>query len=195
MNPKEALATFKTFPQIETSRLVLRKITPSDANDLFSFMSDEATVKNNLILPHKQIAETDKFIKYLNKQYDKQQDIRWGITKKGSDTLIGTIGYFNFHPQDFQAEIGVILDKQYWRGGIMTEALVAALTFGFNNLAFNRITIFIWPDNAPAIGLAKKVGFQEEGLLKECKFLNDQFYDLGMYSLLKKNYLQGPWIS
>ena len=75
----------------------------------------------------------------------------------------------------------------------MTEALVAALTFGFNNLAFNRITIFIWPDNAPAIGLAKKVGFQEEGLLKECKFLNDQFYDLGMYSLLKKNYLQGPW--
>ncbi len=195
MNPKDAFDTFKTFPQIETRQLVLREIKPSDAKDIFRFMSDEDTVKNNLIAPHKQIAETDKLIKLLKKHYDKRKDIRWGITIKGGDTIIGTIGYFNFHAQEFQAEIGVLLDKQYWRGGIMTEALVAVVTFGFKNMAFNRINVFIWPDNLPAIGLAKKVGFREEGLLKECKFLNDRFYDLGIYSMLKKDYLQRPEVS
>jgi ribosomal-protein-alanine N-acetyltransferase len=195
MNPKDAFDTFKTFPQLETRQLVLREIKLSDAKDIFRFMSDEDTVKNNLIAPHKQIAETDKLIKFLKKHYDKRNDIRWGITIKGSDTIVGTIGYFNFLAQEFQAEIGVLLDKQYWRGGIMTEALVAVVSFGFKNMAFNRINVFIWPDNIPAIGLAKKVGFREEGLLKECKFLNGRFYDLGIYSMLKKDYLQRPEVS
>lgn len=195
MNPTDAFDTFKTFPQLETRQLVLREIKPSDAKDIFHFMSDEDTVKNNLIAPHKQIAETDKLIKFLKKHYGKRKDIRWGITIKGSDTIFGTIGYFNVHAQDFQAEIGVLLDKQYWRGGVMTEALVEVVTFGFEKMAFNRINVFIWPDNIPAIGLAKKVGFREEGLLKECKFLNDRFYDLGIYSLLKKDYLQRPEVS
>ena len=190
MNPKDAFDTFKTFPRIETSRLVLRDIKPSDAKDLFSFMSDEETLKNNLMIPHSKIAETNKLIETVKKQYSKKREIRWGITLNGSDTIIGTIGYFNFYPQDFQAEIGVILAKQYWRGGLMTEAVTAALTFGFKKMAFNRITSFIMPTNVAAIKLATKVGFRQEGILKECKFLNGRFYDLGVFALLKKDFLR-----
>ena len=190
MNPRDAFDTFKTFPRIETSRLVLREIKPSDAKDLFSFMSDEETLKNNLMIPHSKIAETYKLIETLKKQYKKKRELRWGTTLKGSDIIIGTIGYFNFYPQDFQAEIGVILAKQHWQGGIMTEALTAALTFGFEKMAFHRITIFILPANVAAIKLATKVGFRQEGLLKECKFLNGRFYDLGFYALLKKDFLK-----
>jgi ribosomal-protein-alanine N-acetyltransferase len=190
MNPRDAFDTFKTFPRIETSRLVLREIKPSDAKDLFAFMSDEETLKKNLMIPHNKIAETDKLIATLKKQYVKKRELRWGITLKGTNTIIGTIGYFNFHSQDFQAEIGVILSRQHWRGGIMTEALTAALTFGFEKMAFHRITIFILPANVAAISLATKVGFRQEGLLKECKFLNGTFYDLGVYALLKKDFLK-----
>jgi ribosomal-protein-alanine N-acetyltransferase len=190
MNPRDAFDTFKTFPRIETSRLVLREIKPSDAKDLFSFMSDEETLKNNLMIPHSKIAETYKLIETLKKQYKKKRELRWGTTLKGSDIIIGTIGYFNFYPQDFQAEIGVILAKQHWQGGIMTEALTAALNFGFEKMAFHRITIFILPANVAAIKLATKVGFRQEGLLKECKFLNGRFYDLGVYALLKKDFLK-----
>jgi ribosomal-protein-alanine N-acetyltransferase len=190
MNPKDAFDTFKTFPRIETSRLVLRDIKPSDAKDLFSFMSDEETLQNNLMIPHSKIAETDKLIETVKKQYSKKREIRWGITLNDSDTIIGTIGYFNFYPQDFQAEIGVILAKQHWRGGLMTEALTAALTFGFKKMAFNRITVFIMPTNVAAIKLATKVGFRQEGILKECKFLNGRFYDLGVFALLKKDFLR-----
>ena len=190
MNPRDSFDTFKTFPRIETSRLVLREIKSSDAKDLFSFMSDEETLKKNLMIPHNKIAETDKLIATLKKQYAKKRELRWGITLKGTDTIIGTIGYFNFLSQDFQAEIGVILSRQHWRGGIMTEALTAALTFGFEKMAFHRITIFILPANVAAISLATKVGFQQEGLLKKCKFLNGTFYDLGVYALLKEDFLK-----
>ena len=195
MNPKQALATFKTFPQIETSRLVLRKIKPSDANDLFSFMSDGETLKNNLMSPHKKIAETDKLIKNLTKQYDRKREIRWGVTIKGSAAIIGTTVFYNMHPMEFQTEVGCVLAKQHWSGGIMTEALAAIITFGFDKMAFNRITSFILPDNIGAIRMVKKVGFREEGLLKECKYSNNRFYDLGVYSLLKKDYIQQPGLS
>ena len=62
-------------------------------------------------------------------------------------------------------------------------------------MALNRIAAFILPDNIGAIKMVKKVGFCEEGLLKECKFFNDQFYDLAVYALLKKDYLQRPEVS
>ena len=188
MNPKDAFDTFKVFPQLETSQLVLREIKPSDTKDLFRFMSDEDTVKQNLMSPHKKIAETEKLVKTLKKQYDRKKEIRWGVTLKGSDTIIGTTGYYNMHPGDFQTEVGCLLGKEHWSGGIMTEALAAILTFGFEKMAFNRITAFILPDNIGAIKMVQKVGFREEGLLKECKFCNDKFYDLGVYSLLKKDY-------
>jgi ribosomal-protein-alanine N-acetyltransferase len=195
MNPKDIFDGFKTFPQLETRQLVLRKIESSDTKDLFHFMSDEGTVKQNLMPPHKKIAETDKLIKTLTKQYDKRKQIRWGVTKKGSDTIIGITGFYNMILNDFQTEVGCLLDKQHWSGGIMTEALAAVLTFGFEKMAFNRVTAFILPDNIGAIKMVKKVGFREEGLLKECKFCNDQFYDLGIYSLLKKDYLQRMKVS
>jgi ribosomal-protein-alanine N-acetyltransferase len=192
MNPKDAFDTFKTFPQLETRRLVLREVKPSDTKDLFRFMSDEDTVTQNLIPPHKQIAETDKLVKTLTKQYDKKKELRWGVTIRGSDTIIGLTGFYNMLVKDFQTEVGCLLAKQHWSGGIMTEALAAILAFGFEKMTFYRVTAFILPDNIGAIKMVKKVGFREEGLLKECKFCNDQFYDLGIYSLLKKDYIQRP---
>jgi len=102
MNPKDAFETFKTFPQLETGQLVLREIKPSDTKDLFRFMSDEHTVKQNLMPPHTKIAETDKLIKTLKKQYDRRREIRWGVTIKGSNAIIGTTGYYNMLPMDFQ---------------------------------------------------------------------------------------------
>ena len=195
MNPKDSFDGFKAFPQLETRQLVLRKIKSSDTKDLFHFMSDEDTVKQNLMLPHKKISETEKLIKTLTKQYEKRKEIRWGVTKKGSDTIIGITGFYNMLLKDFQTEVGCLLDKKHWSGGVMTEALAAILTFGFEKMAFNRVTAFILPDNIGAIKMVKKVGFREEGLLKECKFCNDQFFDLGIYSLLKKDYLQRQTVS
>ena len=143
MNPKDAFDTFKTFPQLETRQLVLREIKPPDTKDLFGFMSDEGTVKQNLMPPHTGIAETEKLIKTITKQYGRGREIRWGVTIKGSDAIIGTTGFYNMHPMDFQTEVGCLLAKQHWSGGIMTEALAAIITFGFDKMAFNRITSFI----------------------------------------------------
>ena len=192
MNPRNAFDTFKTFPRIETRRLVLRDIKPSDAKDLFSFMSDKETLKSNLMIPHNKIAETDKLIATLKKQYAKKKEIRWGVTLKGTDTIIGTIGFHSLNLKDFQAEVGGVLAKQYWRGRIMIEALLTVLTFGFEKMALNRIYGLISPDNIASISLGEKVGFRKEGLLRECKFLNDQFYDLEVYTLLKKDYIHRP---
>ena len=85
-----------------------------------------------------------------------------------------------------------MLAKQHWSGGIMTEALAAILTFGFEKMAFNRVTAFILPDNIGAIRMVKKVGFREEGLLKECKFLAMTSSMIWRFNaLLKEDYVHG----
>jgi hypothetical protein len=70
----------------------------------------------------------------------------------------------------------------------MTEALTALLEFGFETLGLNRIEALVMPDNAASFALLNKLGFSEEGLLREYDYFKDEFQDLICFSLLRREF-------
>jgi ribosomal-protein-alanine N-acetyltransferase len=52
----------------------------------------------------------------------------------------------------------------------MTEALIAIIDFGFQKMKLNRIELLVMPRNKRSIGLAGKLGFKKEGVLREHGF-------------------------
>jgi len=92
--------------------------------------------------------------------------------------------------KEFQAESDGMLAKQYWHRGIMTEALDTILQFGLHKMALNRVTGLVTPENVASIKLIEKFGYREEGLLREYRFFEGKFYDLKIFSLLKKDYIK-----
>ncbi len=117
--------------------------------------------------------------------------IRWGITRKSEPSLIGSCGYYGFHTWHLRAGIGYELAQPFWRQGIMAEALRAILELGFGGIGLNRIEAVVMPENEASIKLLEKLGFHNEGILKEYENRGDKgFIDLCMLSILKREWLK-----
>jgi ribosomal-protein-alanine N-acetyltransferase len=178
--------SFDRFPVIETERLNLRPVENKDIHEIFATFSDAEALAYYGMEPLKTEDEAFSLIEAFEKGYSSGSAIRWGITLKGEDKLIGTCGYHNWSKSDRRTELGYELNRSYWGQGFMLEALKAVLHFGFHSLEFNRIAAVIRPENSPSRELVKRLGFTEEAILKEYQKANEQFYDMYVYSLLKK---------
>lgn len=71
-----------------------------------------------------------------SERFKSRQGIRWEIARKNDNVIIGSCGYGYKNP--FLGELGYELARAYWRQGIMTEALEAAIKFGFQAIELRR---------------------------------------------------------
>ncbi|WNB90906.1 GNAT family protein [Bacillus sp. NEB1478] len=175
----------KEFPVMETTRLILREVTAEDAKDMFPYLSDPEVMKHMGLEPYETEEEVLNEIEWYQSIYKEGTGIRWGITEKGSDKVIGSCGFLNRNKKHFRSEVGFELSKEYWGNGIAGEALAAVVKYGFQKLQLERIEALIEPANLPSQRLIEKQGFQREGLLRHYEFTCGKFDDLYMYSILK----------
>ncbi|MDR1402923.1 MAG: GNAT family N-acetyltransferase [Tannerellaceae bacterium] len=70
----------------------------------------------------------------------------------------------------------------------MTEALETVIDFGFNSLEINRIEAEVMQGNIVSEKVLEKSGFKNEGVLRQWMYWNGNYYDMTMFSLLKKDY-------
>ena len=65
------------------------------------------------------------------------------------------------------------------------EGLTAVLDYAFSTMQMNRLEAFVMPMNIPSIRLLEKLGFKNEGLMREYGYWRGEFHDLQLYSILK----------
>ena len=70
----------------------------------------------------------------------------------------------------------------------MSEALPLVIHYGFLSLKLNRIQALVIPGNSASVGLLMKLGFEEEGLLRDYAFFKGRYNDLISFALLKRDY-------
>lgn len=179
---------FNSFPTIETNQLILRKIEPEDATNLFEFLSDIAVNQYMINNPYENIVQVQRLINGMQQCFESKQKIRWGIAKKGINKIIGYCGYHAFNELNLTGEINFCLSKAHWGQGIMTEAIGAMVHFGFEKLQLNRIEAKVMPQNTSSFKVLEKAGFQKEGLIRQGLLKNHTFHDLCLYSILKNDH-------
>ncbi len=177
----------EAFPQLETKRLILRQMRPEDAKAIFRIYGDEEVMRYRDVLAFTRLEEAQQFLEGVRARYEQGEEMHWAITLKGEDSLIGSCGY-SWHLGRHFGAIGYDLARLYWKQGIMTEAIGALLRFGFEVRNLHRIEARVRRGNEASMRLLRRLGFQEEGLLRECLFLNNSFYDVKVFSLLKSEY-------
>jgi ribosomal-protein-alanine N-acetyltransferase len=167
------LNLFSQFPVIQTNQLTLRKIEPEeDAADLYAFYSDPLVIRYLDWEGPSSLEESKVLIESWNRCFEEKKLIPWGICLHDCRQLIGTImfmptrGTFEEVPL-YPLTLGFDLNHDYWNKGIMTEALNAVITFAKENIGPHRIQAEVVPENSASLRVLKKLGFTEEGLLKQ----------------------------
>lgn len=102
--------------------------------------------------------------------------------------LSGSIGLHMGPPGTKRAEIGYWIGKGQEGKGYMTQAVLAMLKHGFEELGLNRIEIRCEPSNERSKAIPKRLGFTYEGTLRELGVFGDRFYDHEVYSLLRREW-------
>lgn len=128
--------------------------------------------------------QAQALIDFFITSYAEKRGIRWGIERKGTKGLIGTIGFNLWSPKHRRAEIGYELLPESWRNGYATEAISAVLQYGFQELKLNRIGAIVFTENEASNHLLLKLGFQQEGILRDYMVQNGRANDTYIYSLL-----------
>lgn len=177
---------FHPFPVIETERLVLRKITNDDVNEVFELRSNPETMK---YIPRPLVKNNEDALAHIamiEEKIETNTGINWGITLKDNPKLLGIIGYYRMQPENYRAEIGYMLLPEFHGKGIIPEAVNILIKYGFENLKLHSIEAVIDPENYASEKVLQKCGFTKEAHLKESEFYEGKFLDKVIYSLLER---------
>ncbi len=174
-----------SFPRLETERLLLRKIVPSDAAALYAIFSNDEVTRYYDLGTMVDPADAETMVRRMASRYRHGQAIRWGIVHKQDRAFVGTCG-FHFQAAGFKAEIGYDLGREHWHQGYMSEALRAMLAYGFETLKLHRIEALVMPENEASATLLLRLGFSEEGVLREYAYFKGEYHDLCFFSLLRR---------
>jgi ribosomal-protein-alanine N-acetyltransferase len=174
-------------PVLETSRLILKKISLEDAEDMFEYASDPEVAKYVTWEYHKSMEDSLNLIKRMLSISEKGDVAFWGLYLKENGKLIGTFE-LNIDRKNMMGEIAFVLSKKYWNKGLMTEAVRKVIEFGFEKLNLNRIQARCMAENISSERVMQKAGMKLEGILREALFVKGRFWDMKMYSILKREY-------
>ena len=177
---------FSEFPILETDRLILRRIVPDDIEDWLAILQNE-DVRRYLVDMEDNTVFDDvrEIIGWADSIYREQTGIRWAITVKPDTTMIGSCGFHVYRAENRSLEIGYELSRNYWRRGIMTEALAAVLAFCFEQLNVHRIEADVTAGNVASAELLKSLGFIHEGTWRDKVHIRGRFFSLWQFGLLE----------
>ena len=169
---------FTPFPILSTERLILRKLSDDDKNEIFLLRSDP---KVNQFLDRPRpadISEAIEFIEKINRAIDNNESLYWAICLKEIPKLIGTICLWNFSDDRQEAEIGYELNRDYQGKGIMHEAIDCVIRFAFDKISLKRINAYTQQENTKSISLLEKCNFLPESDKIDEDHLLNRIYSL-----------------
>ena len=171
--------------ELKTPRLILRRLRPADAFEVFAYRSDPDVGRYQTWEPA-DVGEVRVFIERLQGLAPDSPGtwFQFGIAVQGSGGLIGDCGLHFPQDEPRQAEVGMTLAPAHQRLGYATEALQALLGYAFEGLAKHRVYARVDPRNVASRALMVRVGMREEGRLRESVWVKGQWVDDVIYATL-----------
>lgn len=150
---------------IETSRLVIRRPQPADAEAIFERYASDRDVTRYLGWPaHDSVDETRTFLEFSDAEWDRWPAGPYLALSRADGTLLGGTG-FGFETP-YRAVTGYVFAKDAWGRGYATEALHAMVEIG-RGTGVRRLYALCHPDHRPSWRVLEKCGFVREGRLRQ----------------------------
>ena len=180
---------FADPPVLRTERLVLRQITESDGEGLFGIFADDEVTEHYAWDTFTSVEQGHELAARTAGQFRQREAIRWGLLLPGSARIIGTCGYTRWVQDSRFAILGYDLARDYWRRGLMSEAVAAVLRLGFEQLALHRVEATVMAGNTASAALLDRAGFRREGVMRERALKRGEFRDVWMFGLTRADWV------
>jgi ribosomal-protein-serine acetyltransferase len=174
------------------ARLGLRLLEETDADELYA-----ATQANREYLARwlpwaaEQTPErTLDFIRGIRGQADENASFGLALIQDGR--IIGGLGFHRVDWPNRSTSTGYWIAEAWQGQGLVTRALSALLERAFGAWGLNRVEIRAAVDNHRSRAVAARLGFREEGVLRQAERFSDRYVDLVLYAMLAAEWRDRP---
>lgn len=171
---------------LKTERLFLSEMTLADTEILFGYWSDDSVTRYMNIEPFQSLQPVEEMIRMLRQLEMEGKALRCVIILQATGEIIGTCGFNYIDHENQRAEIAYDLGTRFWKRGYATEAVQALMEWGIESFKLHRMEAKVDSRNEASISLLEKLGFQEEGLLRDYEKIGTEYQDLKLFSWLNK---------
>ena len=152
---------------IETPRLLLRRFTVEDVEDMFNNWATDPEVTRFLTWPlHASVEVTRELLKDWTARYEDGGYFNWAMEYKETGRVIGNISAVKINEKVESADIGYCMSRAFWGQGLMPEALSAVMDYLFDVVGLNRVAACHDANNPKSGRVMDKAGMKLEGILR-----------------------------
>ena len=163
------------------SRIILRKLTPDDADNMFAYTSDAETCRYLGWGPHTDREQCVAFIDAAIVRYQQPKDILWGIALSEDDVLIGVIRIYEL--TESSTTVSYILNRAYTGSGYMTEALCAIIDVCFRQLDKDAVIAYFVNENQASQRVMERCGMRACDEYQQTENIKGKAYQLRKYKI------------
>lgn len=170
---------------LEGERVRLRAVTNADTERLNEFWSDLelASLGSNRAPRPYSVDQTQALFDDLAKQDDM---VRFAIEAEGE--LVGDCSLHDIDKHNRTCDVGIAIGKPYWSKGYGQESLRLLVDYAFKNHNMHRVGLEVLADEPRAVTCYRKVGFVEEGRLRQRDWANGEYHDVLVMSILDEEW-------
>jgi ribosomal-protein-serine acetyltransferase len=173
------------MPRFELSKdAFLRPLEDADADELYRLVDEN---RSHLApwMPwaaDQTLEGTAEFIRSTVEQ--ERNGDGFQVTLVVEEAIAGVLGYHGVDSKNRITSIGYWLAAESQGRGLMTAAVERLVAHAFDHWALNRVEIRADPENTRSRAIPERLGFREEGVLREAERFGDEYRALVVYSIL-----------
>lgn len=178
----------KGTARLETERLILRRYSEKDAEDMFvNWASSEEVTRYLTWPPYKSSDEAKDYIRFCIDGYKNPDSYNWAIEYKENGQAIGSISVIWSRADIAACEVGYCLSDKYRGRGLIPEALGRVIRYLFDEVGMNRIQATHDVRNPASGRVMEKCGMKYEGTMRQASRNNQGICDSVMRAILKED--------
>lgn len=162
----------------------IRKFEKKDIENKIRWINDPL---NNTYLHYELPLEKNKTELWLEKTKDRTD--RYDAVIEADGNPVGLIGLLSIDFRNKKAEYYIALcERNYLGKGIAAEASRLLLKYAFSQLNLNRVYLYTETENMKAVKLYERLGFKQEGIIRQDIFSKGIYRDRYVYGITKKDF-------
>jgi ribosomal-protein-serine acetyltransferase len=172
---------------LDTERLVLTPVEPTDASDLWLAVDTSRAHLERWLpwVPFNTDPEASwRYCDASAVDWDHTRALRFAIRERMTRRFLGVIGLESLAHLHQSADLGYWLRVDGVRRGYMTEAARTILAWAFGPLNVHRIRVAAATGNEASLGVIRRLGFQFEGIAREAERCQGRWLDHALFALL-----------
>ena len=168
------------------------RLTPldlDDAADLFA-LTDANRAHLRTWLPWldgvRRLEDTRAFIRTAEMQASRNDGAQFAVRVDGA--IAGVIGHHRIDWRNRHTSLGYWLGAAYQGRGLVTAACRSLVAHAFDAARLNRVEIRCAVGNRRSCAIPRRLGFRQEGVLREAEWLYDHFVDHVIFGMLASDW-------